>query len=605
MRPLAYLSAFIILLGFLGLENVTANCADEYFGDYHSLYLADINHPCPNDYTYAEYNLYGEGDGNFNLYILDSWNNTWYSSKTTADNEYLKVPIHCGYSHKAYVWAYSGSGSWNVCSPQVTFGEGFRQIADSDTAPDAAATTNTTSTSSGSVSSGVVGRWTLTFDWDCDGSSDEAKIMFNSDGTFDEEESLNEGEWSKDGQSVRWEHYADPNALYRGSLAGLFMSGTMSTTDGRTGCWTAKKDAGAPDVQGSEGSTGETASETTTIQSAISTNILDHSMASNVDLSTNNATTRTDKFYDTDSKAYSWLSLGNVETGIVEWIWYSPDGNRYYTNSLDIPQPISGDYWVVYNLWDSIHIARNDAVDYPGNWHVDVYLDGQKLFTEEFSIQGDQQRGTADNWVDEGNTLYAHGKYDEAIQAYDKAIEINPQDADAWYYKGTALDMLRKYDEAIQAFDRAIEINPQDADAWYEKGWNLGELGKHEEAIEALDEAIRLDPNYASAWEDKGWNLGELGKHEEAIQALDKAIDIDPQYAYAWLIRGRVLYNQGKYDEAIQAYDKAIEINSQDADAWYGKTLALDEQGKHDEANRTYDKAIEINPEIEEEWWWY
>lgn len=245
MRPLAYLSAFIIVLGFLGLENVTANCADEYFGDYHSLYLADIDHPCPNPYTYAEYNLYGEGDGDFDLYVLDSWNDTWYSSKTTGDNEYLKVPIHCGYSHKAYVWAYSGNGSWSVCSPQVTFGEGFRQIADSDTAPDAAATTTTTTTSSGSVSSGVVGRWILTYDWDCDGSPDEAEIIFNSDGTFGNEEILNEGAWSKDGQSVRWEHNEEPKALYRGSLAGLFMSGTMSTTDGGTGCWTARKEADA------------------------------------------------------------------------------------------------------------------------------------------------------------------------------------------------------------------------------------------------------------------------------------------------------------------------------------------------------------------------
>lgn len=233
---------FIILLGIMGLQNAAANCTDDYAGDYHSLYIADVYHSCPNSYTYAEYNLYGEGDGDFDLYVLDSWNNTWYSSKTTGLNEYLKVPIHCDYSHKAYVWTYNGSGSWSVCSPQITWDAGFERIADSDTAPDAAATTTTTTTS-GSESSGVVGRWILTFDWDCDGNPDEEELIFNSDGTFGDDEDISLGEWSKDEQSIRWEHDEDPNALYRGSLTGLFMSGSMSTIEGRTGCWSARKES--------------------------------------------------------------------------------------------------------------------------------------------------------------------------------------------------------------------------------------------------------------------------------------------------------------------------------------------------------------------------
>ena len=241
MKALTAFAFLIILLGIMGPQNAAANCADEYAGDYHSLFLADIDHPCPNSYTYAEYNLYGEGDGDFDLYVLDSWNDTWYSSKTAGSNEYLKVPIHCGYSHKAYVWNYEGSGSWSVCSPQVTFGEGFRQIADSDTAPDAAEKTTTTTTTTGSINPELVGRWILTFDWDCDGNPGEDEVIFNSDGSFGDDDNRNKGEWSREGQSIRWEHDKDPKSLYRGSISGLYMSGTMSTIDGRTGCWTARK----------------------------------------------------------------------------------------------------------------------------------------------------------------------------------------------------------------------------------------------------------------------------------------------------------------------------------------------------------------------------
>ena len=69
------------------------------------------------------------------------------------------------------------------------------------------------------------------------------------------------------------------------------------------------------------GSSTTTPGNTTVSQNATpGTNILDHSMASKVDESTNNVITRTYKFSSADSKAYSWLSLGNVGPGKVEWI---------------------------------------------------------------------------------------------------------------------------------------------------------------------------------------------------------------------------------------------------------------------------------------------
>jgi hypothetical protein len=239
MKTNIIVAIFVILIWIMGMQNVTANCAGDYEGGYHSLFLADVDHSCPNPYTYAEYNLYGDGSGDFDLYVLDTWNNTWYKSTSSANNEYIKVPIHCGYPHKAYVWNYRGSGSWSVCSPQVYFGEGFRQIADSESAPDISI--SIPATTGGIEEPGIVGRWQLTYDWDCDGSSSETELIFFSDGTFGDDGDLNEGVWSNSGQSIRWRHDESPNALYSGSMYGVYMSGTMSTNDGSDGCWTASK----------------------------------------------------------------------------------------------------------------------------------------------------------------------------------------------------------------------------------------------------------------------------------------------------------------------------------------------------------------------------
>ncbi len=61
-------------------------------------------------------------------------------------------------------------------------------------------------------------------------------------------------------------------------------------------------------------------------------------------------------------------------------------------------------------------------------------------------------------WNNKGLALKAQGKYDEAIKAYDKAIEINPQLALAWSGKGLVLQDLDRTEEANAAFTKAKEL---------------------------------------------------------------------------------------------------------------------------------------------------
>ena len=99
---------------------------------------------------------------------------------------------------------------------------------------------------------------------------------------------------------------------------------------------------------------------------------------------------------------------------------------------------------------------------------------------------------TAEDWLNQGSALYNQSKYDEAIKAFDKAIEIDPQLEQAWYYKGMALKGLGKYEEAIQAYDKVLEINPRYAGAWYHKGMALNLLGLTAESHSAYSRAKKL-----------------------------------------------------------------------------------------------------------------
>jgi tetratricopeptide (TPR) repeat protein len=62
------------------------------------------------------------------------------------------------------------------------------------------------------------------------------------------------------------------------------------------------------------------------------------------------------------------------------------------------------------------------------------------------------------NWNNNGRTLNSQGEHEEAIKAYDKAIEINPQDAVAWKNKAIALKSLGRTAEADAAFAKAKEL---------------------------------------------------------------------------------------------------------------------------------------------------
>ena len=70
-------------------------------------------------------------------------------------------------------------------------------------------------------------------------------------------------------------------------------------------------------------------------------------------------------------------------------------------------------------------------------------------------------RKDADTWMDKGTVLRDQGKYDQALQAYEKSIELDPKIAYPWNGKGTVFHDQKRYYDAIKCYDKAIELNPQ------------------------------------------------------------------------------------------------------------------------------------------------
>lgn len=74
-----------------------------------------------------------------------------------------------------------------------------------------------------------------------------------------------------------------------------------------------------------------------------------------------------------------------------------------------------------------------------------------------------------DSWYNEGNEKMKEGMTEDAIIAYDKATDLNPEHISAWNNKGIALFRLKRYEEAISCYDKVIGINPEHINAWINK----------------------------------------------------------------------------------------------------------------------------------------
>jgi len=253
---------------------------------------------------------------------------------------------------------------------------------------------------------------------------------------------------------------------------------------------------------------------------------------------------------------------------------------------------------------------------------------------QDNSTEYSQQK--SDYWYKRGLGSSSTGAFKDALQSYDKALQIDPRNADAWCGKAYALrslslsehdpanynESLNAYDKAIELYDNALWANPKDVNVWYYKGLALSNKADtledatalnisgykgdatmyYEEAIQAYENATYINPKYLTAWKNEGNILYSLGRYNESLQAYDKAIEIDPKYGLALFGKGLALYRLNKCNESVQAYDGALETLPKNAAIWCNKGNALISLGLYDTALKCLDQAIKLNQSYAEAW---
>jgi len=135
----------------------------------------------------------------------------------------------------------------------------------------------------------------------------------------------------------------------------------------------------------------------------------------------------------------------------------------------------------------------------------------------------------------------------------------------------------RLFEQAVDAYQKAIELRPFYGDAWVGLGEAKAAKGDVDGAIGAYTKALAFNPINARVHMSLGRiYYAEKGLYYESVNAYKKAIDLDPTAVDARMGLGEVYEDKGLYKEAMEEYKRVIELDAKHTGAMYNLALVYE-----------------------------
>jgi tetratricopeptide (TPR) repeat protein len=155
-----------------------------------------------------------------------------------------------------------------------------------------------------------------------------------------------------------------------------------------------------------------------------------------------------------------------------------------------------------------------------------------------------------------GNFEEARKNFLKAVEHYDKAFSLNPQNANALSNKSNTLLFLRNKKGAKDAIENAIKISSDDDIIWYNKGIVHFNLNEWQDAIFAFDKTTSINEKYIHAWFYKAVCYAKLGNEDKAQESLRNVSQLDPNFylipKFQWIVR---MENSEDADTSVSFFD--------------------------------------------------
>ena len=203
----------------------------------------------------------------------------------------------------------------------------------------------------------------------------------------------------------------------------------------------------------------------------------------------------------------------------------------------------------------------------------------------------------ADSMLLRGEIALHSGQFDQAVEWVSNAIKL---DLKAEYVStlGTVLQRAGRLEEAMEAFDKAISLQPENAEFWKSIGAVLIDLNRSDEALLALEHALKLRPRYVDAANLSGLILHRREQYSQALEHFNLSLEVKPDQADALYMRALSYLNLKRFEEARADNYQSYLLNQQDADTTNNLGTALQNLGRYEESLEWFDRAIALRPDF-------
>ncbi|NSX53831.1 tetratricopeptide repeat protein [Sulfitobacter sp. 1151] len=165
-----------------------------------------------------------------------------------------------------------------------------------------------------------------------------------------------------------------------------------------------------------------------------------------------------------------------------------------------------------------------------------------------------------------GDTLRFMNRYEEAIAAYDQAVDLTKEPRRAnwfmYYARGITNERLDQWDAAEADFRKALELNPKQPQVLNYLGYSLVEQQiKLDEALGMIEQAAAARPNSGYIIDSLGWVLYKLGRFDEAVVQMERAAALMPTDAIVNDHLGDAYWAVGRKTEAEFQWNRALSFD--------------------------------------------
>lgn len=241
-------------------------------------------------------------------------------------------------------------------------------------------------------------------------------------------------------------------------------------------------------------------------------------------------------------------------------------------------------------------------------------IDAELTAEELKRAERDRELAEAESFVEEGIAYYQKEQDSLALDVWQKALKIIPEDAELYNFRGMALHRMGNVKEALHEFESALMINPTYYQAYNNVGYMWFLLNNYNRAEAAYEQALVYKPNYQDALDNKKLldevMQGELAKHvfelnesasksndyEEQIVGFKKVLELDSTYAKAHNNIAVAYYYVSQPDSALYHLEQAIHFKKNYPEAINNLAYLYKVAQNYEMAIKLFLKALTLKP---------